>query len=118
MPEALRTPQIEDEQHTTHQGEWKGQVVRHLRHVAVPLAAHQLDERRHKVQPCGQAADKEVPDKPPFPCRCNGYTRHQSCSSPRRRNETRAASPIRMALPRLTSDDARTERDGNWGLRG
>src|SRR5262245_38428012 len=118
MPEALWASQVQDKQHSAHHSEWKGAIVRDFRHSPVAFAAYQLNQCRYKVEPCRQATEEKIPHQPPFPFRRHSDTCHESCSSPRRRNEIRAARPSKMALPRLTSDEARTERDGNCGLRG
>src|SRR2546428_8277629 len=118
MPEALRASQVQNEQHAAHHSEWKGTIIRTFRHSPVALAAHQLNQCRHKVQPCCQATEEKIPHQQPGPFRRHSDTYHESCSSPRRRNEIRAARPSKIALPRLTTDEARTERGGNCGVPG
>src|SRR5262245_58874477 len=118
MPEALWPTQVEDEQHSAYQDEWKSQVVRDLRHLPIVRCSHQFEKRSSTIQASRQATEKEVPHQPPFPGRGNSNGRHHSVSSARRRHESSAARPSSMALPMLKSDDARTERDGNCGCRG
>src|SRR5262249_48125407 len=80
VPKALRTSQVQNEQHPTHHGKWKGAIIRHFCHSPVALTAHQLNECRYKVQPCRQATEEKVPHQQPFPFRCNSDTCHESCS--------------------------------------